>query len=508
MVGADVEELRELARYFQQKAGQLQSIESNLAWRIHSAPWHGSDVSRFKQLWDRTYRSVLQNAAHDIRASAAALNRQADQQQEASAGAGGSSHSRISPLVCRSPEAILPDLESALGGDASAQSAWWNSLGRDEQRGLMQAYPSLILQLDCLSSAQREQALAAFNKDFAEHTMVASDSASFDVTAHAGWVRIGVDGEAELERMADGTYQVVLSGGASLGLGGKAPGVDGAVALTGDASATYRFDNLKDAQRFIDDLLTAAVPDNFVDGAELATNPPAYVIGKYAGVFANYSSHYLTTALTGGVEGNVEVSAGPYSAHVKAGATASYDTASKETTFAATYDMGAGASAGAEVDAHAQGGYQLTVDSSGAMKSLVIQSTVGASGGVGVDAEIAKVSSTVGSDASITTDIDLRNPANQQLAGQYLQAVSSGDFHRASEITAQLQQNSTVTLRSDAVSVDKVGFDAMVVEGDFEQRSDQATAIFVKPPNGTFQQVDLSGQHAGGGAGGGGGGGW
>ena len=56
MVGADVAELRDLAASFDNKATALRTIESQVSWRIHSAPWHGSDVQQFQHDWNTRHR--------------------------------------------------------------------------------------------------------------------------------------------------------------------------------------------------------------------------------------------------------------------------------------------------------------------------------------------------------------------------------------------------------------------------------------------------------------------
>jgi len=96
MVGADIGELRELAAIFNARAAQLKSIESQLNWRIHSAPWQGHDVSRFVQDWNIRHRKVILGASASIASAAQGLLANAEQQEQASAAGytGG-----ISPVV-------------------------------------------------------------------------------------------------------------------------------------------------------------------------------------------------------------------------------------------------------------------------------------------------------------------------------------------------------------------------------------------------------------------------
>ncbi len=495
MIGADVEELRQLADFFRQRAEQLGTLETQLAGRIHSAPWRGADVDHFKYRWDRSYRATLQAAADDLRAASHTLLGQADQQRDASSGAGGSTGGGSGtvapgggsgPMVCRDPESMLPDLQTALGGDESAQAAWWNSLTPAERTALMTLYPGLILQLGVLSADDRDAAMEQFAEYTRDNTLVSSEATGFDVTASAGWVRIGVDGEAQMQQMGDGTYRVVLTGGGSLGIGADGGDAEASLDLSGDASVTYAFDSQADADRFINDLVTAAVPDDLGDGFSLASNAPAYVVNKYAEVFDQYSGHYVTTNLTGSVEGSVEVSAGGLSADVSGSAGVSYDTATGDKTFSLDYGLGASnTSDGAASSIAASGSYQLTVDDSGAMTNLTIETTAGGSAGIGGGTDALNATMMAGSDSTVTTSVDLRNPVNQHLAAEYVNAVTVGDSARVNDIVTQLQQNSTVTVRADLTTTDHAGFDVWAVEGNFDHSTSDLQSMYVKAPGET-----------------------
>lgn len=498
MLGADVAELRELARLFQQKAEQLDGIERNLAWRIHSAPWHGPDVDRFKQSWDRSYRSILQNAARDLSRSATDLRAQADQQEEASAGGGGatgrgpSNGQSLDAAACRSVEAIADDMRGVLGQGDDAQRAWWNSLSDADKAALIAAYPALALQLAGLSDAERAQAEEAFDRDVAANTIVGSESDAFDIKASAGWVQIGVDGEAEIQQLGDGSYQVVLSGGADLGIGAKAEGSSASIGLSGDASATYTFASKAAADKFLNDLLTAAVPDNGGDVAAAIASPAVYVGAKYAGVFGKYQDHFVTSELEGKIKGQVSVKAGGDSVSVSGDAGVKYDTASKDVTYSLDYGAKGKSLQGAAVAADLSGSYALTVDSSGAMKDLVITTSKTAQAGVGSDVSVGSMSTMAGVGATVTTMVDLTNPANQRMAMDYLKAVGSGNFADAASVSEQLQQNSTVTIQNNVVATDHVGFDAWAVKGNFDHQLTQVDSLYVKAPGGDYHQVDVS----------------
>jgi hypothetical protein len=89
MVGADIGELRELAAMFSARAAQLKSIEGQLNWRIHSAPWKGHDVSRFIQDWNVGHRAVIRAAAAAMSNAAQEIAANADEQDKASTAGSG-----------------------------------------------------------------------------------------------------------------------------------------------------------------------------------------------------------------------------------------------------------------------------------------------------------------------------------------------------------------------------------------------------------------------------------
>lgn len=84
MVGADVAELRDLAASFDNKAAALRTIESQMSWRIHAAPWQGADVQHFQHNWNTMHRRTLLTTATAISDAAQVLRANADQQEIAS----------------------------------------------------------------------------------------------------------------------------------------------------------------------------------------------------------------------------------------------------------------------------------------------------------------------------------------------------------------------------------------------------------------------------------------
>lgn len=84
MYGADPVALRELSRRFLATAEKLDRDVSGLGPAIESSPWDGPDAQKFKDEWKSTLGPKAKVTAEGIRSAAAALNRNADEQEKAS----------------------------------------------------------------------------------------------------------------------------------------------------------------------------------------------------------------------------------------------------------------------------------------------------------------------------------------------------------------------------------------------------------------------------------------
>lgn len=92
LYGADVESLRQLAQTFNNKS-QVLDNDVNLALKalVSATDWQGSDGDKFKDDWDSVLAPQLRNAAQALAQAGWDLNRNADEQEQASGGgaAGG-----------------------------------------------------------------------------------------------------------------------------------------------------------------------------------------------------------------------------------------------------------------------------------------------------------------------------------------------------------------------------------------------------------------------------------
>lgn len=90
LYGADVESLRQLAQTFNNKS-QVLDNDVNLALKalVSATDWQGSDGDKFKDDWDSVLAPQLRNAAQALAQASWDLNRNADEQEQASGGGAG-----------------------------------------------------------------------------------------------------------------------------------------------------------------------------------------------------------------------------------------------------------------------------------------------------------------------------------------------------------------------------------------------------------------------------------
>ena len=89
--GADVEQLRSLAKKFEASGESLLNAIRALDHQVNSAgAWHGPDAERFRSDWNGRDKAAITRSAEALRDGASALARNAEEQKGASAAAGGS----------------------------------------------------------------------------------------------------------------------------------------------------------------------------------------------------------------------------------------------------------------------------------------------------------------------------------------------------------------------------------------------------------------------------------
>ena len=124
-VGADVEALRQLAQMFTDNSSKLTGdVIPTINSRLNSSGWVGEDADSFKADWHGHLMGQLNNAATQLSDAAATLNRNADEQEQASSIAGASSALQ-SGLSNPQPANNDPAEDKAKSWWEKAKD-WWN----------------------------------------------------------------------------------------------------------------------------------------------------------------------------------------------------------------------------------------------------------------------------------------------------------------------------------------------------------------------------------------------
>ena len=141
LYGADVESLRQLAQTFNNKS-QVLDNDVNLALKalVSATDWQGSDGDKFKDDWDSVLAPQLRNAAQALAQAGWDLNRNADEQEQASGGggAGGVVGSSYGGVVGSSygGGGITGSSGSFGGGGGSGSAGVTGSTGSFEDSGI------------------------------------------------------------------------------------------------------------------------------------------------------------------------------------------------------------------------------------------------------------------------------------------------------------------------------------------------------------------------------------
>jgi hypothetical protein len=161
--GADVEQLRALAKIFTDAGQRLTTATSTVTAQVQSSPWRGPDAEQFRSNWAGRYSAQLAVAARLLDQNATALIKNADDQELAStddgsgSGSGsngsGSNGSGSGP----SPSGPLPAVPSD-GSSTDDVRDWWNDLSPEEQQRYIDEQPGVIGALDGVPASVRDEA--------------------------------------------------------------------------------------------------------------------------------------------------------------------------------------------------------------------------------------------------------------------------------------------------------------------------------------------------------------
>ncbi len=534
IVGANPDELDALAEAFDRSAGELRAVHADVARLVRRSPWDGRDAEQFEAHWRQRSRAAFDNAGDVLDRAAHALHRNADEQRRTSsadgawAGAGAGlppwlpTRQEVIDGIRTGPDRLLDALRRApLIGDAFSeermwargegreqladmvgrspadQLAWWRSL-TDEQRDVLLAMePGGVLALDGLPadvrSAANHRAIDALQPTIA----TATEALSLEAGANIKIVSIGAEGEAVITEYADGHVEVSLGGELAVGVGPKGTeDLRAELRLTGSAAATWTFADQAGADRFVQGLLEAPLPDDVGDwfqGLGSVVIPGAttwYLADEVSEYLRDQSDHYSTTTLGAELSGDVKIGfPGVGDIEVHGGVGVEYDTAAGTTT--AYLDASASGSttlapwAGA---AAADTKLAVTWAGDGSIESMAISGHYSAQSGSGFDGPV-ELTSVAGTNGSYEVQLDLSDPANRSTALDLLAGVVDHDPGQAAGAFSDLVDASQVIVQTNVVSTTSFGVDAVVVSAGGSGEVTTNVGTFVKPSHGDFTRM-------------------
>jgi uncharacterized protein YukE len=84
-LGADVEQLDQLSKTFEQEAQQIAQATAKITSQVNSVWWKGPDAERFKSEWEGQYAAQLKRISEALKQVGQVVRKQASQQRQTSA---------------------------------------------------------------------------------------------------------------------------------------------------------------------------------------------------------------------------------------------------------------------------------------------------------------------------------------------------------------------------------------------------------------------------------------
>jgi len=84
MWGLNVEQVKNFATQLDQKAGEIDKIQSTLTSTLQSTEWTGPDAQRFRTDWDGKYSKALRLVSDALKETAQQSRKHAQEQEAAS----------------------------------------------------------------------------------------------------------------------------------------------------------------------------------------------------------------------------------------------------------------------------------------------------------------------------------------------------------------------------------------------------------------------------------------
>ena len=295
--GADVSQLRALAKAADQAAAQLSSRAGALQGQLQSVGWKGADGERFRQEWSSSHRPGLEKVVASLRENSRLLLQHADEQEKASSTSGGGAGAwdRITSLAGQARDWLQEraaaaaqvaerhrDLESGLDRMLDAgpeeQAKWWNSLSDADRRYLIEGegedgpFAQDLMRMDGGIPASAQQLAKEHLQDLARADIpVYSETGKASIEARVAWVHGGAEVGTEVVENADGSATMKVYG--NMGLGVNDTSGTAGVTLSGEVSREYTFGSVEEAKAARAQMFRDLPPDSIGDIKDVGGQP-------------------------------------------------------------------------------------------------------------------------------------------------------------------------------------------------------------------------------------------
>ncbi|WP_102144543.1 WXG100 family type VII secretion target [Mycobacterium hubeiense] len=164
VVGADLDQMRALARTLTQAADRLEAAAATVTGQLSSLGWSGPDAERYRSQWHGESRTVIRHVVTALREAAQTVERNAAEQQQASSATGMS----LAGVSNGSPIGVLPNgfgaeplnplvgIRDFLGSNAIWPITWGTLLGPLDDLGALPLLDALGLASDSSLSPEEK----------------------------------------------------------------------------------------------------------------------------------------------------------------------------------------------------------------------------------------------------------------------------------------------------------------------------------------------------------------
>jgi hypothetical protein len=516
--GADVSQLRALAKAADKAASLLSTRASSLQSQILAAPWKGGDGERFRQEWTGSHRPSIERVVASLRQNSKVLLQTAGDLDIAGAAGPGATSAGPGGLkglfdqmknwaqekleaareAAEHRAELQGQLDTMAGASPEEQAKWWDGLSAADKKYLIEGEgPDGPLAKDLMAmdggipeAAQdlaRQHLLELAKEDIPVYT----ETGKASIEARVLWVHGGAEVGTEVVENADGSATVKVYGNMGLGVN-DASGTAGAT-LTGEVAREYTFGSIEEAMAARNQMYADLPPDSAGDIKDVAGNAPDYILDTLDDAASDNGSNGHEDK----AKGSLSFEAGADSADAAASAKLelAYEKNLSDGTSKGSVEVSAKGNLdldGRTFEASGKGGLELNMDKDNNLSSvsLSMEGTVAQGVKEGMDVKAGNVESSVtaGTQGTVKIDIDY-TPENSAVIDSYMKNVALGNDAAAARDAAKLYEagSATVQVNSVVTASNEAGFDVKAGEVKVSTENQVSTNVstYQKVPNDT-----------------------